>query len=94
VITAQDRTEAGDSQSCRHRSRWERPSPRRPEVRGVPFGTDAGPLNAGGTPCIVFGPGDIAQAHTHDEWIDLEQVQRAAEAYYQIAVDLGSADIR
>jgi acetylornithine deacetylase len=47
-----------------------------------------------GDSCIVFSPGDIAQAHTHDEWIDLEQVQRAAEAYYQIAVDLGSADIR
>jgi len=56
---------------------------------GVPFGTDAGPLNARGTPCIVFGPGDIAQAHTKDEWIELEQVRLAAEAYFQIAVELG-----
>ena len=62
---------------------------RRPEVIGVPFGTDAGPLNAAGLPCVVFGPGDIAQAHTKDEWIDLDQVQLAAEAYYQIAVTLG-----
>src|SRR5262249_56483338 len=62
---------------------------RRPQVIGVPFGTDAGPLNANGTPCVVFGPGDIAQAHTKDEWIDLQQVQRAAEAYYRIAVELG-----
>jgi acetylornithine deacetylase len=62
---------------------------RRPEVRGVPFGTDAGPLSAGGTPCVVFGPGHIAQAHTNDEWIELEQVQLAAEAYYQIALALG-----
>ena len=73
---------------------------RRPVVMGVPFGTDAGPLSAAGTPCVVFGPGDIAQAHTKDEWIELEQVQLAAEAYFQIAVDsadtavasLGSAD--
>jgi acetylornithine deacetylase len=66
---------------------------RRPEVLGVPFGTDAGPLSASGLPCIVFGPGDIAQAHTEDEWIDLDQVQLAAEAYFQIAVALGSAEI-
>jgi acetylornithine deacetylase len=66
---------------------------RRPDVRGVPFGTDAGPLGAAGLPCVVFGPGDIAQAHTHDEWIDLEQVQLAAEAYYQIAVELGRVEV-
>jgi acetylornithine deacetylase/succinyl-diaminopimelate desuccinylase family protein len=66
---------------------------RRPEVLGVPFGTDAGPLSAGGTPCVVFGPGDIAQAHTRDEWIEIEQVQRAAEAYYRIACELGDATI-
>src|SRR5262249_37060133 len=29
---------------------------RRPEILGVPFGTDAGPLSAAGTPCVVFGP--------------------------------------
>jgi acetylornithine deacetylase len=62
---------------------------RRPKVRGVPFGTDAGPLSAAGTACVVFGPGDIAQAHTKDEWIAIEQVQLAAEAYYRIACGLG-----
>ena len=61
----------------------------KPRVLGVPFGTDAGPLSEKGTPCVVFGPGDIAQAHTKDEWIDLEQVRLAAAAYFQIAVDLG-----
>lgn len=64
---------------------------RRPEVLGVPFGTDAGPLNATGTPCVVFGPGDIAQAHTKDEWIEVEQVRLAADAYYRIACELGDA---
>jgi acetylornithine deacetylase/succinyl-diaminopimelate desuccinylase-like protein len=67
---------------------------RRPDVMGVPFGTDAGPLGAAGLPCVVFGPGDIAQAHTKDEWIDLEQVQLAAEAYYRIAVELGRVEVR
>jgi acetylornithine deacetylase/succinyl-diaminopimelate desuccinylase family protein len=62
---------------------------RRPVVMGVPFGTDAGPLNEKGIPCVVFGPGDISQAHTKDEWVELEQVHLAAQAYFQIAVELG-----
>ena len=62
---------------------------RAPELIGVPFGTDAGPLNAAGLPCLVFGPGDIAQAHTKDEWIELDQVRAAADAYYRIACALG-----
>jgi acetylornithine deacetylase len=37
----------------------------------------------------VIGPGDIAQAHTKDEWIELDQVQTAVEAYFQIALALG-----
>jgi acetylornithine deacetylase len=62
---------------------------RAPALGGVPYGTDAGPLGATGLPCLVFGPGDIAQAHTKDEWIELVQVQEAAEAYFQIACALG-----
>lgn len=64
---------------------------RPPGVVGVPYGTDAGPLGASGLPCVVFGPGDIAQAHTKDEWVELEQVRTAAEAYFQIVRDLGDA---
>ncbi|GAB4147243.1 MAG: M20 family metallopeptidase [Planctomycetaceae bacterium] len=32
---------------------------------------------------VVFGPGDIAQAHTHDEWIDLSQLERGTEMFSQ-----------
>jgi acetylornithine deacetylase len=60
-----------------------------PAVGGVPYGTDAGPLSEAGMPCLVFGPGDIAQAHTKDEWIALDQVQLAAELYYRFALALG-----
>ncbi len=62
---------------------------RMPEVIGVPYGTDAGPLGEAGLPCMVFGPGDIAQAHTKDEWIELEQVRIASEMYFQIARAIG-----
>ena len=60
-----------------------------PDVRGVPFGTDAGPLGQAGLPCFVFGPGDIAQAHTKDEWVELDQVRASADAYFAIACGLG-----
>jgi acetylornithine deacetylase len=62
---------------------------RPPAVSGVPYGTDAGPLGAAGLPCLVFGPGDAAQAHTKDEWIELDQVKTAAEAYFALARGLG-----
>ncbi|MEC8928905.1 MAG: M20 family metallopeptidase [Verrucomicrobiota bacterium] len=45
--------------------------------RGVDFFTDASPIAAGGTPALVFGPGNIAQAHTDDEWLDLNQLDTA-----------------
>jgi acetylornithine deacetylase len=32
-------------------------------------------LSAGGIPSVVFGPGDIAQAHTADEWISLAELE-------------------
>lgn len=46
---------------------------------GVDYFSDAGVLAQGGISCVVFGPGDIAQAHTPDEWIDLRQLERAGQ---------------
>jgi acetylornithine deacetylase/succinyl-diaminopimelate desuccinylase-like protein len=46
---------------------------------GVDFFTDAGVLASGGIPSVVFGPGDIAQAHTAQEFIDLRQLETAKE---------------
>jgi acetylornithine deacetylase len=43
---------------------------------GVDFFCDAAVLSAGGIPSVVFGPGDIAQAHTTDEWISLVSLER------------------
>lgn len=58
-----------------------------PEIGGVPYGTDAGPLAQAGLPCVVFGPGDIAQAHTEDEWIEAVQVSDAADRYFRLLAD-------
>jgi acetylornithine deacetylase/succinyl-diaminopimelate desuccinylase-like protein len=43
---------------------------------GVHFFCDAAILSAGGIPSVVFGPGDVAQAHTTDEWISLAELER------------------
>lgn len=50
----------------------------------VPFpgGTDAPNF---GCPAVICGPGDLAQSHTVDEWIELEQVARAAALYLNAA---------
>jgi acetylornithine deacetylase len=39
------------------------------KAAGVDYFCDASVLAAAGIPSVVFGPGDIAQAHTADEWI-------------------------
>jgi acetylornithine deacetylase ArgE len=57
----------------------------RHEVHAVPYGTDASTIAGAGIPAVVFGPGDIAQAHTKDEWIDLAQLAPAAEILYRFA---------
>src|SRR5262249_45731987 len=41
------------------------------QVSAVAYGTDASTLAEAGIPAVVFGPGDIAKAHTCDEWVPL-----------------------
>ena len=49
--------------------------------QGVGYGTDASTLARTGLPALVIGPGDIAQAHTADEWIEVAQLERGVEVY-------------
>ena len=44
---------------------------------GADYFCDAAVLAGGGIPSVVFGPGDIAQAHTADEWISLRQLEQS-----------------
>jgi len=44
---------------------------------GVRYFCDASVLARGGIPSVVFGPGDIAQAHTADEWLSLAELEGA-----------------
>jgi acetylornithine deacetylase/succinyl-diaminopimelate desuccinylase-like protein len=51
---------------------------RQKKPAGVNYFCDAAVLAQGGIPSIVFGPGDIAQAHTADEWISQKSLEAAA----------------
>jgi acetylornithine deacetylase len=52
----------------------------RDAARTVPYGTD-GVMLGDLKNLVVLGPGDIAQAHTHDEWISLEQLDLGTSLY-------------
>ena len=55
-----------------------------PIGNAVDFWTEASLFSAGGYTAFVYGPGDIAQAHTADEFVTLEQLQRYAESVNRI----------
>ncbi len=55
------------------------------EPVGLQFWTDGALLAAHGTPAVVCGPGDIAQAHSLDEWVAVDQLERAATVYFACA---------
>jgi acetylornithine deacetylase len=59
---------------------------------GVPYGTDGTHLTVARIPAVVFGPGNIAQAHTADEWVELAQVEQAADIYYRLMHDFVAGD--
>ncbi|MCC6526805.1 MAG: acetylornithine deacetylase [Polyangiaceae bacterium] len=47
----------------------------------VDFWTEAALFSAAGHDALVYGPGDIAQAHTAGEWVSLSELARAEAAY-------------
>jgi len=55
-----------------------------PIGNAVDFWTEASLFSQAGLNAVVFGPGDIAQAHTADEWVALEQLEFAANTYLRL----------
>jgi acetylornithine deacetylase len=55
-----------------------------PIGNAVDFWTEAALFSAAGYTTFVYGPGDIAQAHTADEFVELSQLQQIAESYVRI----------
>ncbi|PJK01183.1 acetylornithine deacetylase [Lysobacteraceae bacterium NML91-0213] len=55
-----------------------------PVGNAVDFWTEASLFSQAGMTAIVYGPGDIAQAHTADEWVMLSELQTYAESIARI----------
>jgi len=52
---------------------------RRPALLGEPYGADMRLfINEGGTPCVMYGPGDVKVAHSADENVPLADVEECA----------------
>ncbi len=55
-----------------------------PIGNAVDFWTEASLFSAGGYTALVYGPGDIAQAHTADEFVTLDQLRGYAASVDRI----------
>ena len=65
---------------------------RTPALLGVPYGADMRLfVNAGDTPCVIFGPGDVRLAHGADERVPLAEVEACARVLAAwVADELGA----
>lgn len=62
------------------------------EIRGMPYGCDMGlTVGVGGIPTVVFGPGDIRDAHAPDESVAVDDLVHAAGALALTAVGICGA---
>ncbi|MEO0413542.1 MAG: M20/M25/M40 family metallo-hydrolase [Verrucomicrobiota bacterium] len=61
------------------------------QLTTAPWFCDAGWLAKGGIPSIACGPGDIAQAHTKDEFIEVDALRAGADRYRDLILALSEA---
>jgi acetylornithine deacetylase len=48
------------------------------------FWTEAALLAEAGIDCVVWGPGAIGHAHAADEWVSLDELERATRTFEAI----------
>ena len=60
-----------------------------PIGNAVDFWTEAALFSAAGHTAFVYGPGDIAQAHTADEWVSLDQLRHYAKTVHRMVEKCG-----
>lgn len=51
----------------------------------VSYATEAGLFQDAGAPAVVCGPGDIAQAHTANEWVEVSELDRCMAFFGRLA---------
>lgn len=57
---------------------------------GAPWFCDGAIFAEAGSPAVALGPGSIAQAHTADEWISLDDLEAGAAFFEKFLRNLGS----
>lgn len=60
-------------------------------VEGASYWSDAAILNEAGIPAVCFGPGDIALAHGSEEWLPIDELERATRVLERVAGGWGRA---
>jgi len=75
---------AADAEQCLHEARALAQSLGIPVGDAVDFWTEAALFSKAGCTTFVYGPGDIAQAHSADEWVSLDELEAAARTYLRI----------
>ena len=58
-------------------------------VEGLSCWTDAALFAEAGIPALCFGPGDIARAHSAEEWVECTDIERAADALERVCAAWG-----
>jgi acetylornithine deacetylase/succinyl-diaminopimelate desuccinylase-like protein len=64
-----------------------RHAPKEMPPGGFLGGCDLVHFDAVGIKGLVMGPGDLAQAHTPDEWIDTDEFVQGVKVYRDLALD-------
>ncbi len=52
-----------------------------------PSVSDAGWLASAGIPTVIYGPGELTQAHVIDEWVEIDDLVAAARIYAEMIVE-------
>ncbi|MGH7625288.1 MAG: M20/M25/M40 family metallo-hydrolase [Gemmatimonadaceae bacterium] len=62
-----------------------------PRIEPMYAWTDCALLNDAGIPAICFGPGDLALAHASEEWVSIDEIERATAVLSRVALDWGQS---
>ena len=79
--------DAADAESRRLSARDRADALDFPIGNAVDFWTEASLFSRAGYDAFVFGPGDIAEAHTADEWVALSELEQYAETVNRLIAD-------
>jgi acetylornithine deacetylase len=56
-------------------------------IEGLSAWTDAALMNAAGIPSVCFGPGDIALAHAAEEFVPVDEIEKATAVLEHVAFE-------